>query len=210
MTPTKPTTPTKSTSIETAKRVLRIESEAIADLIARVDSRFDEAVDLLLACQGRVVVAGLGKSGLIGRKIAATFASTGSPALFLHAGEALHGDLGMLISRRRAGRRYSERRNTGTGRADRSREAARHSADHAYRGAAFDDRRGKRHRARHRGERRSLLAESRAHSFYRRRNGDGRRARRRCATNAVASKKKISPRFIPADASARNCGASNR
>lgn len=98
MTPTKPTTPTKSTSIETAKRVLRIESEAIADLIARVDSRFDEAVDLLLACQGRVVVAGLGKSGLIGRKIAATFASTGSPALFLHAGEALHGDLGMLIS----------------------------------------------------------------------------------------------------------------
>jgi arabinose-5-phosphate isomerase len=98
MTTTKPTAPTRSTSIETAKRVLRIESEAIADLIARVDSRFDEAVELLLSCQGRVVVAGLGKSGLIGRKIAATFASTGSPALFLHAGEALHGDLGMLIS----------------------------------------------------------------------------------------------------------------
>jgi arabinose-5-phosphate isomerase len=94
-----PTKPTKaSLNIETAKRVLRIESEAIADLVARIDSRFDEAVELLLACQGRVVIAGLGKSGLIGRKIAATFASTGSPALFLHAAEALHGDLGMLIS----------------------------------------------------------------------------------------------------------------
>jgi arabinose-5-phosphate isomerase len=92
--PTKPA----PLNIETAKRVLRIESEAIADLIARIDSRFDEAVGLLLACQGRVVIAGLGKSGLIGRKIAATFASTGSPALFLHAAEALHGDLGMLIS----------------------------------------------------------------------------------------------------------------
>jgi arabinose-5-phosphate isomerase len=95
----KPATPTKSTSIGTAKRVLRIESEAIADLISRVDSKFDEAVELLFACEGRVVVAGLGKSGLIGRKIAATFASTGSPALFLHAAEALHGDLGMLISK---------------------------------------------------------------------------------------------------------------
>jgi arabinose-5-phosphate isomerase len=95
----KPVNSTKPTSIETAKRVLRIESEAIADLIARVDSKFDDAVEVLFACEGRVVVAGLGKSGLIGRKIAATFASTGSPALFLHAAEALHGDLGMLISK---------------------------------------------------------------------------------------------------------------
>jgi arabinose-5-phosphate isomerase len=96
--PTKPTRTGTSVSIETAKRVLRIESEAIADLVARVDSRFDDAVELLFACQGRIVIAGLGKSGLIGRKIAATFASTGSPALFLHAAEALHGDLGMLIA----------------------------------------------------------------------------------------------------------------
>jgi arabinose-5-phosphate isomerase len=86
----------RSMSIATAKRVLRIESEAIAGLIDRLDERFDQAVDLLYACKGRVAVTGLGKSGLIGRKIAATFASIGTPSLFLHASEALHGDLGML------------------------------------------------------------------------------------------------------------------
>jgi arabinose-5-phosphate isomerase len=85
-------------SLETAKRVLRVESEAIAGLIARLDARFEKAVELLHGCEGRVVVTGLGKSGLVGRKIAATFASTGTPALFLHAGEALHGDLGMLTA----------------------------------------------------------------------------------------------------------------
>jgi arabinose-5-phosphate isomerase len=83
-------------SLATAKRVLRIESEAIAGLIARLDDRFENAVELLYACKGRVVVTGLGKSGLIGRKIAATFASIGTPSLFQHASEALHGDLGML------------------------------------------------------------------------------------------------------------------
>jgi arabinose-5-phosphate isomerase len=83
-------------SLATAKRVLRIESEAIAGLIARLDERFENALELLYACKGRVVVTGLGKSGLIGRKIAATFASIGTPSLFLHASEALHGDLGML------------------------------------------------------------------------------------------------------------------
>jgi arabinose-5-phosphate isomerase len=83
-------------SLATAKRVLRIESEAIAGLMARLDERFEKGVELLYACKGRVVVTGLGKSGLIGRKIAATFASIGTPSLFLHASEALHGDLGML------------------------------------------------------------------------------------------------------------------
>ncbi len=83
-------------SVDTAKRVLRIEAEAIAGLIERLDKRFSQAVERLYLCKGRVVVTGLGKSGLIGRKIAATFASTGTPALFLHAGDALHGDLGML------------------------------------------------------------------------------------------------------------------
>src|SRR6202050_1115837 len=85
-------------SLETAKRVLRVESEAIASLIDRLDARFEKAVELLYACKGRVVVTGLGKSGLVGRKLAATFASTGTPALFLHTGEALHGDLGMLTA----------------------------------------------------------------------------------------------------------------
>jgi len=77
--------------------VLRIEAQAIEDLLARLDERFHETVELLLACKGRVVVTGMGKSGLIGRKVAATLASTGTPASFLHPAEALHGDLGMLL-----------------------------------------------------------------------------------------------------------------
>jgi arabinose-5-phosphate isomerase len=85
-------------SLDTAKRVLRIEADAIAGLIDRLDARFDQAVELLFSCKGRVAVTGLGKSGLIGRKIAATFSSTGTPAFFLHASEALHGDLGVLTT----------------------------------------------------------------------------------------------------------------
>jgi arabinose-5-phosphate isomerase len=85
-------------SLETARRVLRIEAEAIQDLQARLDARFDRAVESLLSCKGRVVVIGMGKSGLIGRKIAATFSSTGTPSTFLHPAEALHGDLGMLLA----------------------------------------------------------------------------------------------------------------
>jgi len=84
-------------SLETAKRVLRIEAEALAGLLQRLDASFERAVDLLLACKGRVVVTGMGKSGLIGRKIAATFSSTGTPSVFLHPAEAVHGDLGMLM-----------------------------------------------------------------------------------------------------------------
>lgn len=78
------------------QRIITAEASALADLSARLDSSFSEAVQLLLACQGRVVVTGIGKSGHIARKIAATLASTGSPAFFLHAAEAVHGDLGMV------------------------------------------------------------------------------------------------------------------
>jgi len=84
-------------SLATAKRVLRIEAEALNELLQRLDASFERAVDLLLACKGRVVVTGMGKSGLIGRKIAATFSSTGTPSIFLHPAEAVHGDLGMLM-----------------------------------------------------------------------------------------------------------------
>ncbi len=84
-------------SLESARRVLRIEAQAIQDVLARLDKHFEQAVDLLFACKGRVVVTGMGKSGLIGRKISATLASTGTPSLFLHPAEALHGDLGMLV-----------------------------------------------------------------------------------------------------------------
>jgi arabinose-5-phosphate isomerase len=83
-------------SLETARRVLKIEAQAIQDVLARLDASFEKAVDVLFACKGRVVVSGMGKSGLIGRKISATLSSTGTPSLFLHAAEALHGDLGML------------------------------------------------------------------------------------------------------------------
>lgn len=79
-----------------AERVLRLEAEALLALVPRLDARFDQAVDLLLRCAGRVIVTGMGKSGLIGRKIAATLASTGTPAYFLHAAEGVHGDLGMV------------------------------------------------------------------------------------------------------------------
>jgi len=83
-------------SLDTARRVLRIEAQAIQDVLARLDVSFEKAVALLFACKGRVVVTGMGKSGLIGRKISATLSSTGTPSFFLHAAEALHGDMGML------------------------------------------------------------------------------------------------------------------
>jgi arabinose-5-phosphate isomerase len=79
-----------------AERVLRIEAEAILGLIPKLDERFERAVELLRGCVGRVIVTGMGKSGLIGRKIAATLASTGTPAHFLHPAEGVHGDLGMV------------------------------------------------------------------------------------------------------------------
>jgi len=79
-----------------ARRVLETEAGAVQGLIAQLDESFDAAVDLMAACKGRVVCTGMGKSGLVLRKIAATMASTGTPALFLHPAEAIHGDLGML------------------------------------------------------------------------------------------------------------------
>jgi arabinose-5-phosphate isomerase len=85
-------------AIEGAKRVFQVEAEAIAGLAEHLDARFEKAVDIIYGCKGRAVVTGLGKSGLIGRKVAATFASMGTPSLFLHAADALHGDLGMLAA----------------------------------------------------------------------------------------------------------------
>ncbi|MBN2054697.1 KpsF/GutQ family sugar-phosphate isomerase [bacterium] len=84
--------------IETAREVLRQEAEAIQHIAERLDESFTTAVRLILGCRGRVVVTGIGKSGIICRKIAATLASTGTPAFFLHAGDAIHGDLGMIVA----------------------------------------------------------------------------------------------------------------
>lgn len=86
-----------ATVLKRAEDVLRIESEGILSLIERLDENFVRAVQLLHNCRGKVVVTGLGKSGLICRKIAATLASTGTPAFFLHSGDGVHGDLGMVM-----------------------------------------------------------------------------------------------------------------
>jgi arabinose-5-phosphate isomerase len=84
------------TGLELARKVLRIEAAAILGLVDRINGDFEQAVQLLFECQGRVIVTGMGKSGLICRKIAATFSSTGTSAWFLHPAEAIHGDLGAI------------------------------------------------------------------------------------------------------------------
>jgi len=83
--------------LEEAKKVIRIEAEALLALADAINGEFEKAVKLILASRGRVVVTGMGKSGLIGQKIASTMASTGTPALFLHPAEGIHGDLGMIM-----------------------------------------------------------------------------------------------------------------
>ena len=87
--------PTK-TFRESALRTISLERDAVSLLLDRIDKHFDKACELMLACEGRVVVTGMGKSGHIGTKIAATLASTGTPSMFVHPGEASHGDLGMI------------------------------------------------------------------------------------------------------------------
>ena len=94
----KPNEQSPNATLELARRVLTIEAAAVEGLRDRLDDRFTQAVQLILHCQGRVVVSGMGKSGHIGHKIASTLASTGTPAFFVHPGEASHGDLGMITS----------------------------------------------------------------------------------------------------------------
>ncbi|MCG2813291.1 MAG: KpsF/GutQ family sugar-phosphate isomerase [Thermodesulfovibrionales bacterium] len=84
--------------IDIAKKVLKIEADAVAALAERLNSTFEKAIDIIFKSKGRVVVTGMGKSGLVGKKIAATLASTGTPAFFMHPAEASHGDLGMVTS----------------------------------------------------------------------------------------------------------------
>lgn len=81
-----------------AQGVLRMEAEAILELVPRVDANFAAAISLILECSGRTVITGMGKSGIIGRKMAATFASTGTPSFYLHPAEGIHGDLGMVTA----------------------------------------------------------------------------------------------------------------
>lgn len=85
-------------SREIARRVLETESRAVAELARGLDDGFDRAVEMVVSCKGRVVVTGMGKSGIVCQKIAATLSSTGTPAFFMHPAEAVHGDLGMIVS----------------------------------------------------------------------------------------------------------------
>jgi arabinose-5-phosphate isomerase len=89
---------TRAVDLALARRVLETEASAILALRDRIDETFEHAVRLILACRGRVIVTGIGKSGIIAQKIAATLTSTGSPAFFLHPSDALHGDLGVLTT----------------------------------------------------------------------------------------------------------------
>lgn len=82
--------------LKIAQDSLSVESNALLQLSQRLGEDFNQVVDLILACEGRLVIGGIGKSGLIGKKMVATFASTGTPSFFLHPTEAFHGDLGML------------------------------------------------------------------------------------------------------------------
>jgi arabinose-5-phosphate isomerase len=89
---------TRDEIVEHGRRVVRLEREALAETEKRVGASFARAVELIAASTGRVIVAGVGKSGLVGRKIAATMTSTGTPATFLHPTESVHGDLGIVSS----------------------------------------------------------------------------------------------------------------
>jgi len=89
----------KQQQLALAREVLHIEADAIVSMAQRLGDAFLAAIDLVLACPGRVIVTGIGKSGHIGRKIAATLASTGTPSFFMHPAEAAHGDLGMVTTR---------------------------------------------------------------------------------------------------------------
>ena len=83
-------------SLKKAKEVIAVEIQALKDLAQRLDENFLKALEIILACKGRVIVSGMGKTGIIGRKIAATFSSTGTPSMWMHCVEAIHGDLGQV------------------------------------------------------------------------------------------------------------------
>jgi len=97
LSPTSAAEPAHSAPLVAGRRVLRAEADALIDLAAALDERFERSVEMIAAVSGRVVVTGMGKSGIICRKIAATFSSTGTPAFFMHPAEAIHGDLGMIV-----------------------------------------------------------------------------------------------------------------
>ena len=85
------------TSLTRAREVITIEAQAVRDLLKKLDKNFTDAVNLICKCRGRIIVTGMGKTGIIGRKIAATLSSTGTPSIWMHSSEAIHGDLGQVM-----------------------------------------------------------------------------------------------------------------
>ena len=156
-----------------------------ASWLQRLDASFEQAVDLLLACKGRVVVTGMGKSGLIGRKIAATFSSTGTPRDFLHPAEAVHGDLGMLMRDDVVlAVTYGGETEEIIALLETIKRLGPALID-AHRESAIDDCDGERRGARRQREGRSLLAQSGADGFHDCCHGHGRcTGRSRCSTAA--------------------------
>ena len=114
----------RASTLDLARKVLRTEAAAILGLVDRLDDDFERAVELLFECRGRVIVTGMGKSGIICRKIAATLSSTGTSAFFLHPAEAIHGDLGAIRERRRRAGAVAQRRDRGAASGCSSRSAA--------------------------------------------------------------------------------------
>ena len=195
-------------SRDTARKVLEIEAEAIRELIPRLDESFDRAVEILLACAGRVVTTGMGKSGIIAQKISATLASIGTPSLFLHPAEAIHGDLGRIVK----GDALVAVSNSGD-----TEEILALVPWLKRLGVplvtlsgqpALAARAGRRRPRRRRGPRRGLPARPRAHRLDHGRARDGRRALHGAARAARASPSTTSPCSTRAAGSARSsCGS---
>ena len=191
--------------LETARRVLRIEAHAVAALAERLDERFDHAVELLVGCQGRVVVTGMGKSGLICQKIAATLSSTGRPSFFMHPAEALHGDLGMIV----AGDVLLAVSNSGE--TDRDRPPARTGAptrcqDHrAERGSRLDAGASRRRAPRRRRGPGSLRLDLVPTASTTAALAMGDALAVACLRDGAAFRRRTSPGITPADGSAASC-----
>ena len=181
-----------------ARDVLATEANAITELAARLGADFVAAVELILNCEGRVVVSGIGKSGHIARKLAATLASTGTPAFFVHPAEASHGDLGM-ITRRRCRRDAVElRRDRRAPAADAAPEAPGREDRRADRQRAVVDCAGRRCASRRRGRRRGRPARSRADGQH-----DGHARAGRCARARAARRARLFGRGLRPVASGR-------
>ena len=177
------TSPPPTDGLALARRVLETEAAAILGLVSTLDHRFERVVELLLGCRGRVIVTGIGKSGIICRKIAATLASTGTPAFFLHPAEAVHGDLGVIHAEDVVIALSHSGETPRSAARDRGDQADRRDAGGADRASGVDAGPDRGRRPRHPRRRGGLPAEPGAHGQHDR----GARARRRAGDDAAGA-----------------------